>query len=163
MLRLALVMILVLSCGKLENGVNGERGLTGSDGLNYYSYLTRVNIQKIVGDDTPAEALIEESTIYQLPSSIDVVVDNSYPECRLKDFQLVVRSMAGEEVFTFQATEDRYKMKLKDGPVNKIIDSPYLKVYYKSLPEVDCGEVVYRLHSGVTFDVRVFKEIKVEK
>lgn len=162
MLRLALVMILVLSCGKLENGVNGERGLTGSDGLNYYSYLTRVNIQKIVGDNTPAEALIEESNIYQLPKSIEVIVDNLYPECRLRDFELAIESKAGVDTFIFQATEDRYKMQLKSGPVNKIIDSSYLRVYYKSVPEVDCGEVVYRLHSGVTFDVRVFKEIKVE-
>jgi len=162
MLRLALVMILVLSCGKLENGEIGERGLTGKDGLNYYSYLTRVNIQKIVGDNTLAEAVIEESNIYQLPKSIEVIVDNLYPECKLKDFQLIIESKAGVDVFIFQATEDRYKMRLKEGPVNKIVDSPYLKVYYKSVPEVDCGEVVYRLHSGVTFDVRVFKEIKVD-
>lgn len=55
---------------------------------------------------------------------------------------------------------------LNTGPIirseNIILDSSELRVYYESVPEVDCGSVVYRLHSGVTFSVRVIKELEVD-
>lgn len=174
MLRLALVMVLLLSCGKVENGRDGvdgsvgERGLIGSDGrngrdgTNFYSYMVGVSLQEIIGDGHDEVVELSESSIYQLPKSFDVNVDNLYPECKLRDFELAVESESGVDVFTFQPTENRYKMQLKSGPVNKVVDSSFIKVYYKSVPEVDCGDVVYRLHSGVSFQVRVIQPLEID-
>lgn len=46
--------------------------------------------------------------------------------------------------------------------LNLILDTSKIRVYYESGPEVDCGSVVYRLHSGVNFQLRVIKELEIE-
>lgn len=43
-----------------------------------------------------------------------------------------------------------------------ILDTSEIRVYYKSAPEVDCGNAVYRLHSGMQFQMRVFKTLEIE-
>lgn len=170
MFKLVLLLMLV-SCGKVENGrdgvsgLQGENGLVGpagSDGRDYYSYMVNVNIQEIVGDGRSEEIILNESSIYQLPKDFDVTVDNSYPECELRDFTLIIETDTGDERFIFQPTENRYKMKLKSGPVQKVLYTSQIRVYYENEPEVDCGSVVYRLHSGVNFQLRVIKELEID-
>lgn len=167
MFKLVLLLMLV-SCGKVsdgKNGVHGEAGLIGppgSDGRDYYSYMVNVSLQEIVGDGRDEEVVLSESSIYQLPKDFDVTVDNPYPECKLRDFSLIIQTDTGDERFIFQPTDNRYKMKLKSGPVQKVLYTSQIRVYYESEPEVDCGSVVYRLHSGVTFSVRIIKELEIE-
>jgi hypothetical protein len=158
MIRL-LILLTLLSCGKAEDGSDGVSGI---DGLNYYSYLVNVNIQKIIGDPQDESVIITDSNLYQLPSNFEVNVDNIYPECILQDMELIVETEKEKLSLIFQSTENRYSMSLKSGPANKYVDSSYLKIYYEKVPEVDCGDAVYKLHSGVSFQIRVFKEIKLE-
>lgn len=161
MFRLILVIMLI-GCGKVSNGTDGYSGRDGNDGLSYYSYMHRVNMQRIVGQNLYEQELIEESNFYQLPKSFNVTVDNLYPECELRDFTLIFQTDKAQERFTFQPTENRYQMQLKSGPTNKLVDTSKLTVYYESVPEVDCGDVVYRLHSGVDFEVRVIQKLEIE-
>lgn len=159
-----LIMLLLLSCGKPDDGasgLNGIDGLAGLDGRDYYSYMVNVSLQEIVGDSRDELFQISESNFYQLPKSIEVTVDNAYPACALQDFILVVETDSETHHFTFQPTDNRYKMQYKSGPLNKLLDTTTVKVYYLKEPEVDCGDVVYRLHSGVTFQIRVIKELEL--
>lgn len=171
---LVLFLVLSVSCSKVQqgkdgrNGASGESGLVGpagndgNNGRDYYSYMLNVNIQEIVGDGRDEEVIINDSDIYQLPKTFQVTVDNSYPDCELRDFSIIIETDSGDERFTFQPTENRYVMSLKSGPVNKVVDSSQIRVYYESMPEVDCGSTIYRLHSGVQFEIRVIKELEVE-
>lgn len=174
MIRL-LILLLLLSCGKPQNGSdglsgtngfdgeNGPAGQDGHDGYSYYSYVVSANIQEIIGDGVSGEFYIDEGNLYQLPSEFQVIVDNERPECVLKDLEVVFETESEDLIFTFKAhPNNRYKMNLKSGPVEKLVDTSYIKVYYKGRPEVDCGNAVYRLHSGIQFDIRVFKKIEVE-
>lgn len=174
MFKLLVVFALLVSCGKVSEGSDGRNGLdglhgenglvgpAGLDGRDYYSYMVNVSLQEIIGDGRSEEIILNESSIYQLPKSFEVTVDNSYPECQLKDFTLIVETDTEIERFIFQATDNRYKMKLKSGPVQKVLYTSQIRVYYESEPEVDCGSVVYRLHSGVTFNLRIIKELEIE-
>lgn len=162
MFRFALVALLALSCGKVENGKNGVNGAPGLNGGSYYSYEFNVSIQQII-EEPLQEVIISDGDYYQLPSEFQLTVDNSYPNCELQDLDLVIETPTEDFIYTFQSTENRYQMQYKSGPLAKYVDSSTLKVYYKSKPEVDCGDVVYRLHSGLQFKIRVFKEILLEE
>lgn len=162
-----LILLMLVSCGvqtgkEGATGISGREGLDGRDGRDYYSYMVSVNIQEIIGDGRSEEFVITDSDIYQLPKDFDVTVDNSYPDCQLRDFAITVETDYGDESFIFQPTDNRYKMKLKSGPINKVLYTSKIRVYYESEPEVDCGSVVYRLHSGVNFQLRVIKELEIE-
>lgn len=160
-----IALLLLLSCGKPDNGSNGLNGIdgfSGLDGRDYYSYMVSVNIQERVGDGRDELFQISESNFYQLPKSIQVTVDNLYPACALQDFTLVVETDSEIQHFIFESTHNRYKMRYKSGPLNKLLDTSTVKIYYLKEPEVDCGDVVYRLHSGVTFQLRVIKLLEVD-
>lgn len=159
MIRLLLMMFILVGCGK---PIHGKNGLNGIDGNNFYSYLIAVNLQEIIGDNRDEEIQLNEIALYQFPSEFDVTVDNTYPECELQELELVIESQEGQHLFIFQPTNNRYKMELKSGPVNKVVDSSYLKVYHKKVPEVDCGGNFHQLHSGISFSVRIIKELQVD-
>lgn len=169
MTKLAMIILFMLmSCGKVQNGkdgingVDGQNGVDGTNGMNYYSYTVPVNLQEIIGDGHDELITIDEAKVYQFPKSFNVTVDNQYPDCALQDSELIIETTNDKYLFVFQAAENRYEMKLKSGPVNLVVDSPTLKVYYQKVPEVDCGDVVYRLHSGVSFEVRVIQRLEIE-
>lgn len=162
-----LLLVLLMSCGLNgedgRNGINGLNGLDGrhgQDGGNYYSYEININIQQIVEEEIQ-EAYIDEGRYYQLPDSFNLNVDNSYPDCALQDLDIVIETDSEDIIYTFQATENRYIMEYKSGPLLKYLDTSYIKVYYRNKPEVDCGNAIYRLHSELQFSIRVFKEIDV--
>lgn len=161
-----LVLLLVSSCSDGDNGADGlpgVAGLNGSDGANFYSYVERGSLQEIVGDGVREEFEASPADFYILPRSFEVMVDNPHSGCDLRDFRVVFKTDLEDVIYTFQATENRYYMEHKDGPLGKVVDSSTLKVYYESQPEVDCGDAIYRLHSGVTFEVRVIERLGLEE
>lgn len=158
-----LLLLLFVSCGNAEKGQNGLNGIDGVDGGNYYSYLVEANLQEIVGDGRSEVFEDDQADIYQLPSTFNLNVDNSYPDCELQDLEVIVETDNQDLTYVFQPTENRYRMKIKSGPEEKVIDSSFIKVYYKGRPEVDCGSTTHRLHSGLQFEIRVFKEIELEE
>lgn len=164
-----LILLMLVSCGKVDNGrdgingISGENGLVGPSGLSYYSEVISVNLQEIVGDGIDEEAVINGASVYQLPNQFEINVDNERADCELLDLEVIFDTGSEVLTFIFQADPNsRYKMRLKSGPTGKVVDTSEITVYYKSAPEVDCGNAVYRLHSGMTFQMRLFKTLEIE-
>ena len=163
---LTLSILLLTSCFEGDdgrNGISGYNGYNGSDGLNYYSFEELVNIQEIVGDGVRERFEAPEGDYYQLPGEIeDLVVDNPYSECQLQDTSIIFETDTEIIRFVFEPTENRYRMKYKSGPVEKVVDSSILNVYYEESPVVICDGEEIRLHSGVTFNIRVIRTLEVK-
>lgn len=160
-----LSIILLTGCFEGKNGSqgsNGASGQAGSEGLNYYSYTEAGKVLEIAGDELRERFEASKGDYYQLPSKFTVVVDNGYADCPLQDLNIIFDTGEEQFKFTFQVSENRYKMIYKSGPLDKVIDGSRLFVYYENSPRVICPEGEYELISQIDFEIRVIEELKVE-
>lgn len=157
-----LLLFLLVSCNHLllpEDGANGLNGIPGKDGGNYYSYGVNVNLQEIVGDGVMEEFIVDSGNFYELPKSMELMVDNTYPDCQLQDATIILETDSKKYRYIFKEGSNRYYMRLKSAPESAVVASKSLKVYYESHPKTKCSEGQYELHSGLNFNMKVIEEL----
>lgn len=160
-MKLLIMLLFLISCGKPVDGIDGSSGTNGSDGLTLVSIDNHVSVQEIIGDGITSEFNADTGMFLILPEIESLNVDNSKPHCDQQEAILTFETDSGLVVYTFESVS-RYRMELKSltgGETGKSIRTESVKILFEKRPSAICEDGIYEFHSGVSFNMITMNEV----